>query len=72
MNWDLFKKWFTEMLLPNIPENCLIIMDIEQLDSGFEKVTAKTCARIIAKVRKIEDEFWTEDLEFDAQEFGLN
>ena len=27
MNWDLFKKWFTEMLLPNIPENCLIIMD---------------------------------------------
>jgi len=70
MNWDLFKKWFTEMLLPNIPENCLVIMDIEQLDSGFEEVTAKTCARIIAKVRKIEDEFWTEDLEFDAQEFG--
>ena len=60
----------TEMLLPNIPENCLIIMDIEQLDSGFEKVTAKTCARIIAKVRKIEDEFWTEDLKFDAQELG--
>ena len=70
MNWDLFKKWFTKMLLPNIPENCLIIMDIEQLDSGFEKVTAKTCARIIAKVRKIEDEFWTEDLKFDAQELG--
>jgi transposase len=174
MNWDLFKKWFTEMLLPNIPENSLIIMDnapyhntlsehspptplcskkkimgwleqnkihcrddclkpelveilkklapeplyaigeiarshghevirtppyhpelqpietcwgvvknhvarncnftmnnlIEQLDSGFEKVTAKTCAKIIAKVRKIEDDFWTEDLKFDAQELG--
>lgn len=27
MNWDLFKKWFTDMLLPNIPENSLIIMD---------------------------------------------
>lgn len=27
MNWDLFKKWFTEMLLPNIPEGSLIIMD---------------------------------------------
>jgi len=27
MNWELFKKWFTEMLLPNIPENSLIIMD---------------------------------------------
>jgi transposase len=174
MNWDLFKKWFTEMLLANIPKNSLIIMDnasyhntlakhspptplcskkkildwldqnkiycrddclkpelveilkklapepiyaideiarshghevirtppyhpelqpietcwgvvknhvarncdftmnnlIEQLDAGFDKVTAKTCAKIIAKVRKIEDEFWTEDLKFDAQELG--
>lgn len=172
MNSDLFKKWFTEMLLPNIPENSLVIMDnapyhnilsehspptpqcskkrirewleqnhiccsddclkselaellkkmapvpvytideiaqshghevlrtppyhpelqpIEicwgvvknhvarkcdftmiglnkQLDSGFDKVTAKTCEEIIAKVRKIEDEFWTEDIKADEQE----
>jgi transposase len=27
LNWDLFKKWFKEMLLPNIPEGSLIIMD---------------------------------------------
>ncbi len=27
MNWELFKKWFKEMLLPNIPEHSLIIMD---------------------------------------------
>ena len=27
MNWELFKKWFTEMLLPNIPEQSMIIMD---------------------------------------------
>ncbi len=27
MNWNLFKKWFTEMLLPNIPKGSLIIMD---------------------------------------------
>lgn len=27
MNWDLFKKWFVEMLLENIPPNSLIIMD---------------------------------------------
>ncbi len=27
MNWELFKKWFIEMLLPNIPENSNIIMD---------------------------------------------
>jgi len=176
MNLELFKKWFSEMLLPNIPENSLIVMDnapyhntlsdqspptplcskkkimewlvqnkihcrddclkpelvevlkkiapepvfaineiarfhghevirtppyhpelqpietcwgvvknhiarnsdftmnnlIEQLDSGFGKVTAKTCEKIIAKVRKIEDEFWVEDLTLDAQELGLN
>ena len=41
---------------------------IEQLDSGFEKVTATTCAKIISKVRKIESEFWTEDLKLDAKE----
>lgn len=172
MNWDLFKKWFTEMLLPNIPENSLIVMDnapyhntlseyspptplcskkkiiewlernkiycrddclkpelvevlkkivpepihtideiarsyghevlrtppyhpelqpietcwgvvknhvarncdftmdnlIEQLNSGFEKVTADTCEKIIAKVRKIEDEFWVDDLKLEEQE----
>jgi hypothetical protein len=27
MNWELFKKWFMEMLLPNIPDQSLIIMD---------------------------------------------
>ncbi|MCP4373842.1 MAG: hypothetical protein GY797_37935, partial [Deltaproteobacteria bacterium] len=27
MNWALFKKWFTEMLLPNIPKSSTIIMD---------------------------------------------
>ena len=172
MNWDLFRKWFTEMLLANIPENSLIIMDnasyhnilsehspptplcsnkkimqwleqnkihcrddclkpelveilkkmapeplyaideiarshgheiirtppyhpelqpietcwgvvknhvarncdftmanlIEELDSGFENVTAKTCGKIIAKVRRTEDKFWREDLKLDTQE----
>ncbi|MCP3921050.1 MAG: hypothetical protein GY714_00545 [Desulfobacterales bacterium] len=174
MNLDLFKKWFTEMLLPYIPKNSLIIMDnasyhntlsehspptalcskkkirewleqnkiycrddclkpelveilqkmapepiyaideiaqsnghevvrtppyhpelqpietcwgvvknhvarkcdftmnnlIEQLDSGFNKVTDNTCAKIIAKVKKIEDEFWSDDLKIDSQELG--
>jgi hypothetical protein len=41
---------------------------IEKLDIGYSKVTAKTCVEILAKVRKIEDEFWTEDLMIDAQE----
>jgi transposase len=174
MNWDLFKKWFVEMLLENIPPNSQIIMDnasyhntlsehspptplcskkkitewleqnriycrddclkpelveilkklapepsyaideiarscghevirtppyhpelqpietcwgvvknhiarnsdftmknlIQQLEAGFGKVTGKTCAEIIEKVRKIEDEFWTEDLQFDEQEIN--
>jgi len=174
MNWELFKKWFTEMLLPNIPANSLIMMDnapyhnilsehssptpscskkkiiewleqnkiycrddclkselveiikriapvpiyaideiaksfghevlrtppyhpelqpietcwgvvknhiarncdftmknlIKQLDDGFEKVTAETCSKIIAKIRKVEDEFWDDDLRFDSQEIS--
>jgi transposase len=174
MNSDLFGKWFTEMLLPNIPDNSVIIMDnapyhntltdyspptpqcskkrigewleqnkiycrddclkpelveilkkvapapiyvideiarsqghevirtppyhpelqpietcwgvvknhvarkcdftmgnlIEQLESGFDMVTDKTCQKIIAKVRKIEDEFWTEDIKTDNRESG--
>ncbi len=41
---------------------------IAQLDFGFSKVTATTCANIIAKVRGIADKFWTEDLQMDAQE----
>lgn len=172
MNWELFKKWFTEMLLPNIPKHSLIIMDnapyhnilsehspptrtsskknikawleqnkiycrddclkpelveiltklapepiyavdglaasfghkilrtppyhpelqpietcwgvvknhvgrncdftvknlTKQLDSGFNKVTAKTCAGILTKVRKIEDEFWQTDIKMDVQD----
>jgi transposase len=170
MNWDLFRKWFTEMLLPNIPKGSIIVMDnapyhnilsehspptsqsskkkirewleqnkvycrddclkpelvevlakmapepvyavdeiaaahghqvlrtppyhpelqpietcwgvvknymarhcdftmknlTRQLDSGFNKVSAKTCIKIIAKVRKIEDEFWASDIMMDA------
>ncbi len=170
MNWDLFKKWFTEMLLPNIPKQSLIIMDnapyhnilsehspptpqsskkkirewleqnkvycrddclkpelvevltklapepiyavdelaadhghkvvrtppyhpelqpietcwgvvknhmarhcdftmknlINQLESGFKKVSQGTCTKIIKKVRGIEDEFWVSDMRMDA------
>ncbi len=171
MNWNLFKRWFTDMLLPNIPEHSLIIMDnapyhnilsehspptsqsskqkirewleqnkiycrddclkpelvevlakiapepifavdeiaiahghkvlrtppyhpelqpietcwgvaknhvarncdftmknlTQQLENGFSKVTAETCVKIISKVRKIEDEFWTTDIKMDTQ-----
>jgi len=170
MNSDLFKRWFTEMLLPNIPDKSLIIMDnapyhnslaeyspptpqcskqrirdwlernniacrddclkpelleilnkfatepayeldeiarckghkvirtppyhpelqpietcwgivknhvarnsdftvsnlVEQLETGFGKVSATTCGKIISKVRLKEDEFWTDDLNSDT------
>ena len=170
MNWDLFKKWFTEMLIPNIPKHSIIIMDnapyhnilsehspptlrsskkkiknwleqnkiycrddclkpelieilaklapapiyaideiaaahghkvlrtppyqpelqpietcwgvvknymarhcdftmknlIKQLAIGFGAVSAKTCEKIITKVREIEDEFWVSDIKMDA------
>jgi transposase len=37
MNWKLFRKWFTEMLLPNIPDQSLIIMD----NAPYHKILAE-------------------------------
>ena len=31
MDWENFSRWFTEQLLPNIPDNSIIIMDIVSL-----------------------------------------
>lgn len=33
-----------------------------QIDKSFERVTTKTCVGLINKIRKIEDDFWEEDL----------
>ena len=54
----------------HVARNCDFSMNnlIEQLEFGFEKVTAESCAKILAKVRKIEDKFWAEDLKMDAIE----
>ncbi len=41
---------------------------IDQLDDGFKQVTLETCKKIIAKVKKIEDDFWIEDMKSDALE----
>ena len=38
---------------------------INQLEKGFKKVTAKTCASIIEKVREKEDCYWGEDIKAD-------
>lgn len=50
-----------------IARNCNFTMSNlrEQLDKAFESVTASTCSGIIKKVRKIEDQFWSEDIELE-------
>lgn len=40
MNFELFKKWFTENLLPNIPKYSLIIMD----NASYHNVLAENSA----------------------------
>ena len=52
-----------------IARNCDFTMDnlIHQLESAFDKVTGKTCAGLIKKVRNIEDTFWRDDALLDEQ-----
>lgn len=42
MNFDLFKKWFCEKLLPNIPEKSLIVLD----NASYHNVLTATSAPI--------------------------
>jgi len=48
----------------HISRNCCFTMNnlIDQLDNGFNKVTAKTCANIISDIIKIEDDFWIDHI----------
>jgi len=39
-----------------------------QLEEGFAKVNAQTGVKIIRKIKKKEDEFWDEDMNFDPSE----
>jgi len=39
-----------------------------QLEDGFAKVNAQTSVKIIRKIKKKEDEFWDEDMNFDPSE----
>jgi transposase len=41
---------------------------LEQLDEAFESVTEETCTGLIRKVRKVEDDFWTEDVLLDQRQ----
>lgn len=53
-----------------VARNCDFSMDHLklQLENSFEKVTAKTCQKIIKKVRSIEDAFWKEDAILDNEQ----
>lgn len=44
MNWDIFKKWFVDKLIPNIPENSLIIMDNAPYHNVLSEHSAPTAA----------------------------
>lgn len=52
-----------------IARNCDFTMNnlIQQLESAFDKVSAKTCAGLIRKTRDVEDAFWLDDAAFDEQ-----
>lgn len=52
----------------HIARNCNFTMKnlIDQLENGFEKVTSKTCAKIIAKVIKTEDKFWLDGIRSES------
>lgn len=51
-----------------VARNCDFTMAnlVSQLEKAFDAVTAKTCSKVIEKVRKIEDKFWKEDALLDA------
>jgi len=52
MNWDLFRKWFTEMLLPNIPEDSLIIMDNAPYHNILSKHSPPTSQNSKKKIKE--------------------
>ncbi|MCK5266840.1 MAG: hypothetical protein KAR07_01615, partial [Spirochaetes bacterium] len=52
MNWDLFKKWFTEMLIPNIPKHSLIIMDNASYHNILSKHSPPTSQSSKKKIKE--------------------
>jgi len=65
MDWGNFSKWFTEQLLPNIPENSIIIMDNASYHNTTEESTfPKSNARKESLRKWLDDKGipWGEDL----------
>jgi transposase len=44
---------------------CTMAHLLEQLEDAFTSVPEETCSGLIKKVRKVEDNFWTEDMRLD-------
>ncbi len=51
MNYEVFKKWFEEQLLPNIPDNSLIIMDNASYHNVLSPSSAPTASCKKEKIR---------------------
>lgn len=58
MDWTNFSKWFLEQLLPNIPENSIIIMDNASYHNTVEENTFPKSNTVKEKLRK-----WLDDKE---------
>lgn len=52
INWDLFKKWFVEMLLPNIPDDSIIIMDNASYHNRLSETSPPTHLSAKSKLMK--------------------
>lgn len=65
MNWENFSKWFEKQLLPNIPDDSLIIMDNAQYHNTFTEdsfPTSKTCKEELRCWLDNNRIPWTEDM----------
>ena len=66
MNWELFNKWFVEMLLPNIPNNSIIIMDNASYHTRLSEYSPPTS---LSSKRKIIE--WLEENEIKYEKDSL-
>lgn len=65
MNWKIFSEWFENKLLPNIPENSIIIMDNAQYHNVFTNESFPQKKHTVFQLRywlSINDLPWREDM----------
>jgi len=73
MDWGNFSRWFTEQLLPNIPENSIIIMDNASYHNTTEETSFPKSNTVKEDLRKWLDDKeipWGQDL-LKAELFAL-